>query len=441
MMTNSTRRTFLQNTIFGGAFIGLTSRLDLFDGGKELPTETAYGELSPTASANTGEVFLALPQGFQYNVFGKTNSPLTNGLPTPKLPDGMGVFDTGNTWTLIRNHEVQGSVGEPNSVTGTTPYDSLAGGGTTTFIIDKQTRLPINQTVSLSGTVWNCAGGTTPWQTWISCEETVAGVSSGFGKPHGYCFEISPNSPNNTPLPIKQMGRFRHEAIAVDRKLGVVYLTEDSNPNAGFYRYIPNEYGKLSLGGKLQMLAVRNQPNYDMRVNQTVNAPILATWVDIANPDPVEAETNQSAVFNQGLALGGAIFTRLEGCFAFTDKIYFTSTNGGNAGIGQIWEYRHHKGSNGILKLVYESANVDFLDFPDNICFGNRGDMFVCEDGANGNFIRILDRRGAISAFARNVTPGFEFSELTGSVFTRDKKVLFVNIQTPGVTCAIWGNW
>jgi uncharacterized protein len=441
MMTNFTRRTFLQNTIFGGAFIGLTARLDLFNSGKDLSAPGAYGSLAPTASANTSETFLALPQGFQYNVFGKTNTPMTNGLPTPKLPDGMGVFDTGNTWTLVRNHEVLGSVSETNSVTGTTPYDPVAGGGTTTLVIDKQTKLPINQYVSLSGTGTNCAGGTTPWGTWISCEETLAGINSGYSKPHGYCFEVSPDSPNNAPIPLKQMGRFRHEAIAVDHKLGIVYLTEDVHPNAGFYRYIPNSYGKLSLGGKLQMLSVRNQPNYDTRTNQTINAPILATWVDIANPDPADAETNNSAVFNQGFALGGAKFTRLEGCFAFADRIYFASTNGGNLGIGQIWEYRNTKGNNGILKLVYESPGSDFLDFPDNICFGNNGDMFICEDGANGNFMRILTKRGAISSFAQNIIPNFEFSEFAGSVFTRDKQVLFVNIQSPGVTCAIWGNW
>jgi uncharacterized protein len=440
-MTKSTRRNFLQNTLFGGVFIGLTNRLDLFKSGETFPIPSSYGPINPTASANTGEVFLALPSGFQYNVFGKTNSPMTNGLPTPKFPDGMGVFDTGNTWTLIRNHEVQGNVSETNSVSGTTPYDAVAGGGTTTFVIDKQTRLPINQQVSLSGTLWNCAGGMTPWQTWISCEETVVGTSSGYDKPHGYCFEVSPNSPNNTPLPIKQMGRFRHEAIAVDRRLGVVYMTEDSNPNAGFYRYIPNNYGKLALGGRLQMLAVRNQPNYDTRTNQTINTPILATWVDIANPDPVEAESNQSAVFNQGFAQGGATFTRLEGCFMFADKIYFASTNGGNARIGQIWEYRHRKGNSGILKLIYESPNADFLDFPDNICFGNKGDMFVCEDGPNGNFMRILDKRGAISTFAQNIVPNFEWSEVTGSIFSHDKQVLFFNIQNPGVTCAVWGNW
>jgi uncharacterized protein len=442
MMTNFTRRTFLQNTILGGAFAGLTTRLDLFAKDETLPVQNAYGALSPTASVNTGEFFLSLPPGFQYNVFGKTNSPLTNGLPTPKLPDGMGVFDTGNTWTIIRNHEISDFAGVANTVSGTTPYDSLAGGGTTNLVIDKQTRLPINQYVSLSGTVRNCAGGMTPWGTWISCEETVVGTNSNYGKPHGYCFEISPNSPNNSPVALKQMGRFQHEAVAVDRKLGVVYMTED-NPasGCGFYRFIPTSYGNLSLGGRLQMLAVRNQTNYDTRTNQTVNAPILATWVDIPNPDPAGAETNAAAVFNQGFTNGGATFSRLEGCFSFADKVYFTSTNGGNAGLGQVWEYRHHKGDNGILKLIYESPNANVLDFPDNVCFGNNGDMFICEDGTNGNFIRILGVNGVLSNFAQNIVPSFETFEFTGGIFTRNKQVFFVNLQTPGITCAIWGNW
>jgi uncharacterized protein len=436
-----TRRTFLEKAIIGGLFGGIATRFSILASGEDLPIISSYGKLSPTASANTGEVFLSLPTGFQYNVFGKTGSPMTNGQPTPKLHDGMTVFDSGNSWAIIRNHEISDLAGSENTVTGTTPYDNLAGGGTTTLIIDKQTRLPTSQYVSLSGTIRNCAGGATPWKTWITCEETLVGTSSGFAKPHGYCFEVSPNSANNAPVALTQMGRFNHEAIAVDRRLGIVYLTEDANPRAGFYRFIPNSYGKLELGGKLQMLSVKNQSNYDTRTNQTINSPILATWVDIADPNPASAETNISAVFEQGFAIGGATFTRLEGCFATFDKIYFTSTNGGNAGLGQIWEYRNRKGNSGILKLIFESPNTNILDFPDNICFGNNGDMFVCEDGTNGNFIRILSTNGTLSNFATNIVPGFETIEITGACFSPNKRVLFFNIQNPGITFAVWGNW
>ena len=447
-MSKTTRRNFLQASLAGVglfAFQGLTRRNVFFQNRQfsDLEIEDSfYGELFPTASANTGETFLALPQGFQYNVFGQTGSPMSNGQPTPMLPDGMTVFDTGNTWTLIRNHEVIDFAGVTGAVSGTPPYDANAGGGTTTLLIDKVSRLPVSSFVSLSGTLQNCAGGVTPWKTWISCEENTNGQSSGYFKPHGYCFEVplTAQSPLNQPVALTQMGRFKHEAVAVDHRTGIVYLTEDYNP-CGFYRFVPNRYGRLAEGGRLQMLAVRGQNNYDTRTNQTVGEPLLATWVDILEPNTPLAESNVSAVFNQGFAAGGASFKRLEGCFAYADRIYFTSTSGGNAGIGQVWEYRHRKGDSGILKLIFESPSVSVLNFPDNICFGNKGDQFICEDNNAENYIRILSKHGVMSNFAKNIVANFSTFEFNGCVFSLDLRTLFCNIQRPGLTFAIWGNW
>lgn len=440
------RRNFLQAAAGIGVigFEGLTNRLKLFGQGKNFNGEISlYGALSPKASVNTGETFLALPDGFQYTVFGKADSPMTNNQPTPILHDGMAVFTSGslpNSWVLIRNHENSNFAGSSGAVSGTTPYDAMAAGGTTTLIIDKTSRLPIDSFVSLSGTVRNCAGGATPWRTWISCEETTVGTSNGFAKPHGYCFEVAPRNPS-TPIALTQMGRFKHEAIAVDKTSGIVYLTEDNNP-AGFYRYIPNRYGDLAAGGRLQMLTISGHQNYDARTNQTIGTRMLASWVDIPDPDPASAETNLSAVFGQGFASGGAVFTRLEGCFAGLDDIYFTSTNGGNQGLGQVWKYEARKKSKfGYLSLLFESPNAQVFDFPDNLCFGTNGNLFICEDGSTDNYIKILTPHGAVSEFAKNIVPGFESFELTGCAFSPDLKTLFVNIQTPGLTFAIWGNW
>jgi hypothetical protein len=366
---------------------------------------------------------------------------MPNGNPTPKRPDGMTVFDNGNTWTLCCNHEVFDFGLVENRVIGTRPYDGQASGGVTAMVINKHTKLPVDHYVLLSGTLMNCAGGITPWKTWITCEELTSGPASGYEKHHGYCFEVSPNVPNAAPVPLRQMGRFKHEAIAVDRRGGVIYLTEDFNPTSGFYRYTPHNYGKPAFGGRLQMLAIKGTPNADLRTGQTVNQPLLAAWVDIVDPDPPNGEANTLAVYDQGFALGGATFTRLKGCFTFADRIFFTSTNGGNSGLGQIWEYRQRKGNFGILKLIYESPGGDILDFPDNICFGNRGDTFICEDGLTDNYMRILDKRGALTTFAKNIIPGFESSEITGSVLSPNGQVLFFNIQTPGVTVAVWGPW
>ncbi len=448
-MPNLNRRNFLSAALAGtGAvfcFQGLLERTELFNSQKTSALgndDSIYGALVPTASANTGEIFLALPRGFQYNVFGKANSPMTNGQPTPVLPDGMTVFDLGNSWALIRNHEILAFAGTIGAVSGTIPYDSLAGGGTSTLIINKTSRLPTAEFISLSGTVRNCAGGQTPWRTWITCEETVVGTSSGFARPHGYCFEVSPatQSPSTAPVALTQMGRFVHEAVAVDRRGGIVYLTEDNTP-AGFYRFLPNNYGQLAAGGRLQMLAVRNQPNYNTRVGQTVGAVLLADWVDIPEPNPPGASTNSLAVFNQGFERGGASFARLEGCFAQNGRIYFTSTSGGNQSLGQIWEYRHRKHNTGYLKLIFESPNASVLNMPDNICFGRSGNLFICEDNPVENFIRVLSPNGLLSNFAKNIVPNFQATEFAGSVFSRDLQTLFVNLQAPGFTFAIWGNW
>jgi secreted PhoX family phosphatase len=400
-----------------------------------------YGRLLAKPSLNTGETFLALPEGFQYNVFGKAGATMTDGQPTPVLHDGMGCFEFRGNLVLIRNHEILAFAGSSGAVSGTRRYDASAGGGTTTLMIDKNSRLPIREFTSLSGTVRNCAGGMTPWNSWISCEETVVGTTSGFAKPHGYCFEVLPSTknPRAAPIALTEMGRFSHEAVAVDAR-GFVYLTEDNNP-AGFYRFVPNSYGQLTAGGQLQMLTVANQPNFDVRAGQTVGETFPVQWVDITDPNPPSAETDSLAVFNQGFARGAAVFARLEGCFAENSKIYFTSTNGGNLGLGQVWEYNSSNGAAPTLKMIFESPSPSVLNQPDNICIGQNGELFICDDNGGEIFVRVLNTDGMMSDFAKNIVPGFQTSEFTGSVFSPDRQTLFVNIQTPGLTFAIWGNW
>lgn len=448
-MSAVSRRRFLKASIVSGAalgFAGFTTRLERINAlgsGNAANEAPIYGPLSPKASNNTGEFFLSLPDGFNYNVIGRAGSPMTNGQPTPIAHDGMGTFSfysRPNSWIIVRNHENQGPSGANGAVSGSIPYDPLAGGGTTTLVIDKQTRLVTDSFTSLSGTLWNCSGGKTPWGTWISCEETTAGTSNGFGRAHGYCFEVTPLSAS-PPVPLTQMGRFRHEAVAADRD-GIFYLTEDVNPACGFYRFVPARYGELSSGGRLQILALPSISGYDTRTGQTIGRKHIVKWIDIPDPNPASAESDPSAVFNQGLELGGAVFTRLEGCYPTHNAVYFTSTNGGNAGRGQIWKYEPRRKSQfGWLTLVYESPAANVLDFPDNICAGPNENLFLCEDGTGDNYIRVLTKSGMLSDFAKNIVPGHEGSEFTGSAFSADFRTLFVNIQSPGITLAIWGSW
>lgn len=443
------RREFIVSAGMAGvgatAFACLANRAALSGDPRSL-----YGPLRPTKSNNTNETVLALPEGFQYTVFGKTGAKMSDGLATPARHDGMAAFQVGTELRLVRNHEVTNNErGIPGSAIGPNPYDASAGGGTTTLIIDPHTRECVKDFVSLSGTLVNCAGGPTPWGSWISCEETVRGRSNGFEESHGYCFEVSAAADGPvTATPLKAMGRFKHEAVAVDPATRTIYLTEDvGDPIAkgGFYRFLPNNAHKLQDGGRLQMPKVRDKKRYDTRMGQKVGDGLPVTWVDIKNPDPREAETNSSAVYQQGVELDGATFGRLEGCFYGNGRIYFDVTSSGDKYLGQIWEYAPQGGDRGMLTLLYESKDPAVLNMPDNICLDSNGNLFICEDNRESIHLRIMTPKGEISELGRNIyrkeNIDYSAQEFAGVTFSPDFKTLFVNIQIPGLTLAIWGPW
>ncbi|NOK59301.1 MAG: DUF839 domain-containing protein [Chloroflexi bacterium AL-W] len=449
-MSQFDRRRFIRNSVLAGGFAlgleGLVTRGVMahprYGEGFAGKGFGGYGPITPVASVNTGEVLLSLPEGFAYTVFGRVWTPMSDGRLTPPAHDGMAAFDVNGEVRLIRNHELRlppfASIGDPE-----TSYDPLASGGTTTLIVDPNTRELVRDFVSLSGTLVNCAGGPTPWNTWISCEETTVGKSIGFEQDHGYCFEVAAQEEGTVmPVPLKAMGRFVHEAVAVDPETGIVYLTEDRG-TAGLYRYIPDQPGFLAAGGRLQMLAISNRPNYDTRTGQTPLQNLPVSWVDIPDPDPVNAEEDSLAVYQQGIAGGGATFARLEGCWFGNRSVYINSTSGGDIGRGQVWQYVPRNDSEGVLILLFESPSADVLDAPDNLCVSPRLGLVLCEDGGGEQYLRGLTPRGQIFDFAQNLITNGDGSanEFAGATFSPDGQTLFVNVQTPGTTFAIWGPW
>ena len=454
-MSNLSRRQFLLSAgLTGGgllAFYGLAKRYGLIEMPASLSSNTAaYGPLAAAKTNNTGEALLALPKDFQYTVVGKTGTRMFDNHPTPPQHDGMAAFIVGDQLRLVRNHEVNNKTGTPGAAIGPNAYDQLAGGGTTTLVIDPKTREIVSDFISLSGTLNNCAGGPTPWNSWISCEETVLGLAKvniaegsyegGFEKGHGYCFEV-PSAANDavTPIPLKAMGRFVHEAVAVDSQTGIVYLTEDL-PAAGFYRFIPTQPGNLAAGGRLQMLAIKDRPNYETRTKQKTGAPLAATWVDIHDPDPLEAEKDNLAVYKQGVAGGAATFARLEGCFYGNGSAYFTSTSGGDKGLGQVWQYVPSGKDEGQLSLLFEPSDPSRLQMPDNICLAGRN-LIICEDNEEQIHLRVLTPEGHVFDLAKNIARGCETKEFCGVAFSPDGETLFVNVRVPGLTFGIWGPW
>jgi secreted PhoX family phosphatase len=485
------RRTFLtRSAAAGGTLLSLTAleRLALRDAAAGRPhrRHESYGPLERVADQRGVEV-LALPAGFSYVTFSHTGSTMSDGNPTPLALDGMSAFDGSRRGLvrLVRNSEDRNGAGA-GSVGGdpAAKYDADGGGGTTTLVYDENGRSLVEDFVSLNGTTVNCAGGIGyRARSWLTAEETLRGPDASatgerFSEPHGYLFEVPVGrGPGELERgePLRAAGRFSHEAAAVDQRTGVVYETEDpgSGRGAGFYRFLPDDPCELTKGGRLQMLAVTNQPQLDMREGQQVGKRLDVSWVDIEEPDPEQVDVNDPrGTFFQGYAKGGALFNRLEGCWEDCGSIFFVSTSGGDAkngdvnsdgyqeGFGQVWEYRPWwKG--GVLRLVYESPGAAQLDSPDNLTVTPRGGLIMCEDDAssahvdthplapgieNVNRVIGLGRRGEAFELAVNV---LNESELAGCCFSPSGRTLFFNVfgsavtgqGVEGMTCAVTGPW
>lgn len=404
----------------------------------------SYGEL-----VKDPRKFLDLPRGFQYRIFSTENEPLRSGGVVPSLHDGMAAFagTHGNT-ALVRNHEInlediEEDGATPVSHANTAVYDAEAiAGGTTTLIVGPDRNL-MKDWISLAGTVTNCAGGVSPWGTWLTCEEEFETI----GKPHGYVFEVDPFRGGN-PRPIIGMGRFEHEAVAFDRR-GIAYLTEDADDPFGcIYRYIPNHpfggRGSLHAGGKLAALAVPGL-GFDLSIVQNVGMVLNVTWVDVPNVNPGD---NDTPVREQAHSLGATQVQKAEGIWAGNDgSIWFVSSYGGGpnaedeedrsaaAHSGQIWKYDP---KNETIELVALFPVGTPFDGPDNITVGPHGFAVACTDGEEDQWLVGITDEGRVFPFAKNALNDEEFA---GATFSPDGRTLFVNLQSPGLTYAIWGPW
>lgn len=404
-----------------------------------------------------------LPVGFSYKIISRFHDVMDDGLYVPHRPDGMATFPGPDGLTiLIRNHEVNPAKGGDESAFGSDfalsqkldpakfydlGYNNNPGqGGTTTIVFDTKTQTVVRQFLSLAGTLRNCAGGPTPWNSWLTCEEIVMQPNNIYAKPHGYVFEVPATSEIGLadPKPIKAMGRFNHEAVAVDPNSGVVYMTEDDSEGL-LYRFIPEQKQQLHAGGKLQALAIIDQPSLDTR---NWKAPFIekgrslqVRWIDLEDIDSPDDDLRY-----RGFEDGAARFARGEGMWYGNDAVYFACTNGGREEYGQIWKYvpspkegiAEESNAPGTLQLLVEPNNRSVIENADNLTVAPWGDLIVCEDCDSYQDLCGITPEGEIYKFGRNAKSN---SELAGAVFSPDGSTLFMNIQHEGLTLAITGPW
>lgn len=413
---------------------------------------------------------LDLPEGFSYRVVSYAGQTMDDGFVTPGRADGMACFaGRGSRVILMRNHENRhthvnsGPLGIARSLKKRPRPDRVydvdgAGeplpGGVTRLVYDTASGKLHKAELALAGTSTNCCGGHTPWGSWLSCEETTVGKADGLGKSHGWVFEVPAGGRGLVdPVPLTGMGRFSHEAAAVDPATGIVYLTEDAPPpdRAGlFYRYIPHTPGELALGGRLQALAFRDQPgadarNWDGRVAWKQGDVRQAAWIDLADVEAPEDDLRQ-----RGHAAGALIVGRGEGIFWGRGEAWFTCTNSGAGKHGQILRYRpspregqpDETDTPGTIELFLESGDDRVLDYPDNITVAPNGHLIICEDRYSEvlrNHLRAITPDGRVYTIGRNVYK--DNAELAGVCFSPDGTTLFVNIYWPGITLAVTGPW
>lgn len=458
------RRTLLKAATAGGLGIVVAGSVDAIAAGPAhaAPTRAAGGYGPLVADPRR---LLALPQDFSYRVVAEAGVTTLSdgGEPTPSDMDGTACFATASGLTLVINHEIGGN--EPFKVpvnrTGLT-YDPGAAGGTTN--IDVSTAGDrLGEYVSVAGTHNNCAGGMTPWGTWLTCEETEARAGGALQKDHGFVFEVSPvgsENPGNSPVPLTFLGRYAHEAVAVDPQTKVMYLTEDAaKPNGLLYRWVPPagfsgakwELKSLAEGpggstaGTLQaMRALRGSQHVrDLAEATRPGTQYKVEWVDVPDRLATTVSTRlqlldtqvtrsrkfEGAYWGDGAAYIVASFARLtDGSIAEHD--------------GQVWRYDPAKESITLVTIFGVNPTPDQdgtnYDGPDNITVSPHGGLILAEDGEGVQHLVGVTDQGQSYALARNDLNDKEFA---GPTFSPDGAILFASIQAPGHVFAITGPW
>ncbi|MGW7052009.1 alkaline phosphatase PhoX [Streptomyces sp. NPDC054887] len=470
-----TRRDFARHSAITGASVALVGSVGAL--------ATAPGALAADEPAETGDAgdltgsghglgygplvpdpkgILALPAGFSYRIVTHAGvTRLESGEFTPSKHDGTGAFEGPRGVTLlVNNHELKGARSKwkhPVPLTEGLVYDPAAAGGCT--VVEVHRGGEVAEWVGIAGTSTNCAGGTTTWGTWLTCEENSDRAGqNGMTKDHGYVFEVDPHDrrANLDPQPIKAFGRFDHEAVVIDPKRGHAYLTEDdSEPNGLLYRWVPPHgfrHGRGKLRGLADDAGTLQAPKCfdsggrfvdDLSRATRVGTVYGVDWIDVPDRDgrtvPVREQFDDGDITRA---------RKLEGMWwadggAYIVSSYARDESPGQPHDGQVWFYDPRRRT---LTLKVLLGTGGRFDGPDNITVSPYGGLVVAEDGEGGQYLFGATESGRTYPIARNeLNVGTEaepeYSEFAGVVFSPDGKTLYACVQEPGVMVAITGPW
>lgn len=363
------RRNFLRGAVIGtsaAAFGGTLMRGAAYAAPAQ-PGPGPYGALG-SADANG----IQLPSCFSSRVIARSGQTVAGTSYTwHNAPDGGACFADGSGWIYVSNSEIN-----PGGGVSAVKFNS-SGTVTGAYRI-------------MSNTRQNCAGGKTPWNTWLSCEEVSL----------GYVYETDPWGVNAATRR-DALGRFKHEAAAADPVRRVIYLTEDETDGC-LYRFTPATWGNLS-SGTLQVLKAGTGTSGSF------------TWANVPDPDgsPTATRNQVSGVkrFNGG-----------EGCHYANDTVWFT-TKGDN----RVWQLNL---TNNTYELAYDDTLVTGGSAPltgvDNVTGSSSGDLFVAEDGGNME-ICVITPDDVVAPFLR--ITGQSGSEITGPAFSPSGNRLYFSSQ------------